>query len=252
MAAIIMESADVGSGFSESLARKLTEGSLPVVEGLHIATGIASALRELHQKGLIHGDVRTESVWVDAEGAILEARGTRCQMADPKVDVKAFGSVLYEIFSGNTLPANAAPPPYTPVTAPATMDDIRLDAMRLGERCHSAQLDVKQALIELKILTFQSRRLLGAKAAPAMETEAAPAAIVETAPEPVQEEEVAPSPAWEEARLPWVCPRCHGPVPADEVTPQSLVERILNRIGPLRECQLCGFRLVVIRVRRAR
>ena len=247
MAAIIMESADVGSGFRESLAQKLATGPLPVAEGLHIATGIASALRELHQKGLIHGDVRAESVWVDAGGAILEARGTRCQMADPQVDVTAFGSVLYEMFAGNKLPANAAPPPYNPVTAPASLEDIRLDAIRLGERCHAGQLDVKQALIELKILTFQSRRLPGAKTAPAVETGELPVAVEE----PVPEEDVAPAPAAEEPRVPFVCPRCHGPIPAEEVPPGSLVERVLNRIGPLRECEVCGFRLIVIRVRRA-
>jgi serine/threonine protein kinase/sugar lactone lactonase YvrE len=125
----------------ETLASRLTRGSLPVGEALHLAIQIADALQKAHRQNLVHRDLKpgnimltkagaklldfglaklgqesnsvpgdgdvTSSAQLTGEGSIL---GTLQYMSpeqlegknvDQRSDIFAFGAILYEMISGH-------------------------------------------------------------------------------------------------------------------------------------------------------
>src|SRR5215831_12606388 len=54
----------------ETLADRITRGPLPVEEALPIATQIAEALEEAHEKGIIHRDLKPANIKVTPDGKV--------------------------------------------------------------------------------------------------------------------------------------------------------------------------------------
>jgi hypothetical protein len=343
MAAFIMETVDIGAGYNESLAERLASGVLPVPYALICATDVASTLRDLHQKGLAHGEVNLGSIRLSESGARLQPRGSRTRLADTRSDVAAFGAVLYEMMTGLKPPSDVKSAVFTPVTTAMDMGDVRTDAIRLAEKCLDGSPDMKQVLIELRILGILTRRLavlpyrLQAVETPVMvapephrlrvverpvpvepeppfpefddlatEPERPKVAVMpaRVAPEPQrpqvavmpakvaseplfpqvaelpskvasepqcpqvavmpatlspepQQSQVAELPATVESEvLPdaapdqpvagmVICPRCSGDAPF--TSPTSIFDKLLNRISHIRQCDLCGYRFIILR-----
>jgi Tol biopolymer transport system component len=128
---IVMELVD-----GETLADRLVRGPLPLGEALHVASRLADVLDAAHQKGIVHRDLKPDNIKISSNGTVkvldfglakfladpaqeedalptVTGRsvvlGTPAYMApeqaqgntvDRRVDVWAFGVILYEMVAG--------------------------------------------------------------------------------------------------------------------------------------------------------
>jgi serine/threonine-protein kinase len=105
------------------------EGRYPTGQMVNILIGVCDSLAAIHQRGLIHGDMKPENIVVDAAGkpTIVDfgfsckvgtraesIKGTREYMAPEQVDrgqltektdIYNFGATMYFLFSGRHVPA---------------------------------------------------------------------------------------------------------------------------------------------------
>jgi eukaryotic-like serine/threonine-protein kinase len=126
---------DVGPDYLviEYIHGKTLETPLPVEQAVRLAIQIASALEEAHRRGIVHRDLKPANIMVTAEGSakLLDfglakptvsdsdqtlltmdgvVMGTAAYMSpeqaegktlDARSDIFSFGTVLYEVLSGN-------------------------------------------------------------------------------------------------------------------------------------------------------
>ncbi|HEY3215101.1 MAG TPA: protein kinase [Candidatus Eisenbacteria bacterium] len=113
-----------------TLRGRIEQGSLPLDEVVDFALQIGEALREAHQHGVVHRDIKSENIMVNARGQIKvmdfglaklkgsikltrtsSTVGTLAYMApeqieggevDLRADLFSFGAVLYEMLAGRT------------------------------------------------------------------------------------------------------------------------------------------------------
>src|SRR5579871_482889 len=223
-----MKGADLSAGYSQPLAEKLRGASLPVPYVLACATEVAVTLRELHHRGLGHGDVGLHSIRVSESGVWLTPAGRQAQAADPRNDVVAFGAVLYEALTGGAPRAKADATLPAAVRSPASMSDVRNEAIRLAQKCLDGAPDMKRVLAELRLLVISARRL-----------SKAPRKV------PARLSDVEPLPSSTSTAI---CQRCGGNAPLIE--PRTILEKLFGRIGLVRRCSLCGYRFFILHFQR--
>jgi serine/threonine-protein kinase len=125
---------------------RLAEG-LPMEIGLRLARQLAAGLGTAHERGIAHGDLRPENVFVDLLGDLRLADfdvaspgrwGDRPQSAGVdqlrREDVHACGDLLHELFTGRALvePVAGADDPQTRADLPPALGDL-LNRCRSGD-----------------------------------------------------------------------------------------------------------------------
>jgi serine/threonine protein kinase len=107
-----------------TLADRIRQGALPLEEALPIAKQIADALEAAHDKGVVHRDLKPGNVKIRPDGSVkvlgfglapyslpwvmaglgvhyyLSPEQLRGEVLDQRVDIWAFGLVLYEMVTG--------------------------------------------------------------------------------------------------------------------------------------------------------
>ena len=92
----------------KSLRETLAAGPLPQKKALTLALQIAQGLQAAHEKGIVHRDLRPETVFVTWDGRAkimdfgysLLRNGAPGAKDDASVDIAAFASVLHEMLTG--------------------------------------------------------------------------------------------------------------------------------------------------------
>jgi len=158
-----------GAAREETLASKLADGPLPLPFALHCATGVAAALRELHEVGRVHGEVSPASVVLRPSGAALLPPNGLPREINFRADVAAFGALLYEMLTGGKPPRNG------PLAAPegrvphAGVPGLRAAATRLAAKCLAPPPEpaptIQMVVTEVRLLNVLARQF-GAPAPP--------------------------------------------------------------------------------------
>ena|GEM_PF-5515738 len=155
----LTNSASVGLVQPETLARRLSQGALPLGYALRCATDIAASLRDLHEEGRLHGSVNAQSVVVTNTGARLLPPHDRARYTAAGAEVAAFGALLYEMVAG-AKPSPRATPPFPAVASRNTPKGLRLAATRLASKCLRSTSDsfteMQKVLTEVRLLGLQS------------------------------------------------------------------------------------------------
>jgi len=124
--------------YEESLAERLSGGSLAPDEVLRYAIAIATGLRDLHRQGLVYGAVSSHLILLGPSGAFLRSSGGLAQLGDSREDVKAFGALLGELLRG----VEAA-------------EEFRAEIDRLALSCREEIPEMRHVLIVLRLLRLR-------------------------------------------------------------------------------------------------
>jgi len=132
--------------YAESLAERLSRGSLPPAEALRYAIAIAASLRDLHRQGLVYGAVSSHLVLLGPSGVFLRSGGGLAQLGDGREDVQAFGGLLGEML--RTVEGSR---------------EWRAEIDRLAQRCGGENLDMQHVLIALRLLRVRQAAAVARK-----------------------------------------------------------------------------------------
>jgi hypothetical protein len=172
---------------TKTLRQRISEGRIPVQDGLHYAALLAEALRKLHDSGRAHGSVTPEAIALTATGLDLlsavpgvlqvtpytapEVAADR-KPADARSDIFSFGAIVFETLTGRkafdgesesaivaSLCGSPAPPSGSPAVDRLLVGCLAKDPAARWQRIQKIQL-------ELKLLTAAARRVGAAPAAP--------------------------------------------------------------------------------------
>ena len=83
------------------------KGPLSLQETLRFASEICDALDYAHQRGIAHGDLKPSNVLVTHQGIKIQDFGR--EKAGMQDDVRAFGTLLYEMLMGRPIPQDRRP-----------------------------------------------------------------------------------------------------------------------------------------------
>jgi hypothetical protein len=164
---------------SKTLAEQLSEGRLPVQDGLRYAALLAEALRKIHDDGRAHGGVTPDVVAVDGAGLELMPASPAAprvtpytapevaaqnRPADARSDIFSFGTIVYEMLTGRrafvgepeavliaSLCNSAAAPTGSPAVDRLVNGCLAKDPAARWQR-------MQKIILELKLLTAAARR----------------------------------------------------------------------------------------------
>jgi hypothetical protein len=163
----------------KTLAQRLSEGRLPVVEALRYAVQLAEELRKLHDGGGVHGAVTPSNLGLVSAGLqLLPAPEGSAQAitpytapevvqgrpADARSDIFGFGAILFEMFTGRqafdgetraTLAANLTKAP-TPAAGSPGVDRLLRKCLSKNPEMRSSRM--QKIILELKLLSVAVRR----------------------------------------------------------------------------------------------
>jgi hypothetical protein len=152
-----------------TIAQKMADARIPVMEALHLAMRLAESLRVLHQNGGVHGALTPEHVELTASGVtLLPAAGPSApspytapevaqgQRPNARADVYAFGAIVLEMLAGReALAARSS-------SGSPAVD--RLLSVCLAPEPSARASRMQKVVLELKLLTVAARRAQAARA----------------------------------------------------------------------------------------
>jgi len=211
----------------DTLAKRLSQGPLPLGYALQYATDVANNLRILHEEGRLHGSVSANSVIVTSAGAQLLPPNGHARYTVPGADISAFGALLHEMLTGSK-PSPRSTPPLPSITSRNTEKGIEIAATRLASKClrstSNSSSEMQKVLTEVRLLCLQAKiRVRPAPAPP-------PAAPVTAAPQPERAPVVAEKPR---------PPRLFTAIPADGFIDANFINTWDSMPTGLK-CPLCG------------
>ncbi len=255
---ILDEAALFRAGQAEALDDRNQGDVLPLASALCCAADIAGILRELHSAGRCHGAV-AECVVIEPHGATLAPPRESLELVDQGVDVRAFGSLLYEMVTGLKPSGDGGGIESWPAPTFQGPEGVRLAAIRLALRCletsDGRRPNMQQVLTEVRlfrVLVRQGEPVPVAATPPPhapAELAAPPApapapAFISSVPESffMAVDEDSPPRKPSRAR----CPHCGGPFVYFS-QPSTLFERMLGIVGiRLHRCHRCFYRFGVL------
>jgi hypothetical protein len=141
------QNAGLDSVQTETLARRLARGALPLSYALQCAADIANSLRGMHEEGRLHGSVDARSVIVTGAGAQLIPPHGQARNISAGADVRAFGTLFQEMLTGSI--------------ARNPENGIKTAAARLASKClrstSNSASEMQEALAEVRHLIAHAR-----------------------------------------------------------------------------------------------
>jgi hypothetical protein len=163
---------------SQTLAQRMAQGRIPVLEALNYSMILAEALRKIHASGQAHGAVSPVSIAINSTGLdLIPALGNmgfvtpytapevvQGRPADLRSDIFSMGAILYELLTGRApfegdspeaLAAAIMNSPPAPSGSPAV---DRLVAGCIAKDPAARFPHMQRLLLELKLLAVEVRR----------------------------------------------------------------------------------------------
>jgi ribosomal protein S27AE len=211
----------------ESLASRLAQGPLPLPLALRCATEVAAGLRQLYRAGRAHGELSPACVMLRSTGAALLPPNGLVSDANPRTDVAAFGTVLYQMLTGNQ-------PPQGGRLATAGLPGLHAAATRLASKCLATPREqapsIQMVVSEVRLLNLLARQSAAkTRAKPRRPPHGRVTKVAERATSPVER-----------------CPRC-GSTEVCAAHRRTRLELLIGACGiPICRCQRCCHRYIVL------
>jgi hypothetical protein len=136
----------------QTLAERLSEGTIPAEQMLRYAGLLGEALRKIHDTGKSHGAISPETISITAEGLELALPAETAGPEDIPADIFAFGTVLAEMQSIANRPLG------DPLAEdPANLGIGPLIAACVARNPADRLPSMQKALLELKLAALSAR-----------------------------------------------------------------------------------------------
>jgi serine/threonine protein kinase len=249
-----------GNEAAKMLSDRLAWGPLQIDEVVWYGVALAEALKQIHDRGSVHGNLEPSQIAFTNSGVELTPGGSwkdvssysapeqiQGKLHDPRSDIFALGAVAYEMLTGRKAFDGSSPAALCAAILerdPAPIHNIPRALGRLVERCLEKKPEkriqrIQVVLLELKLMTLSMEPV---KPAPNVQRALPHSTVVMAIPETVPR--IRESTTDGVAGRSTVCPRC-GSSAIRNSRPRGGREEFLSHMGvKISRCHRCLYRFV--------